>query len=349
MSCRRVLFAKELLCSGRACHVSHVDTLLCYRQSSGHDSTEDAKAALQLALLKAANGPLFGVSKPDRQRCPVLEVVDLRTTSSTLIWQQQGQRRGGACRAPALAAVEEVVLPVGVAEEAEVAIVAVESEVTAVVHDGTEGAAVVAVKAASCVVTSSGVEDSAAPTVRPESCVGGNATCRYAPTAEAVVDALCEEVAASARGTNSNYEVVTTDDKSAGPVSSWVPVTPPGGAIAEGSTVESISVQKCHYIFGSITHPAYGDKAGEFAATVGTHLEKVRLACRGVGSEQASAGSTLLMVTAQDTLQPVLALMARKRALSKNTLATAMWGADDELRLRELRKHNLAYLAVEIL
>eukprot|EP01032_Pedospumella_encystans_P015402 gene15402-17618_t len=44
--------------------------------AKGHDSTEDAKAALQLALLKGANGPLFGVKNPDQQRFPLMSVLD---------------------------------------------------------------------------------------------------------------------------------------------------------------------------------------------------------------------------------------------------------------------------------
>lgn len=110
-----------------------------------------------------------------------------------------------------------------------------------------------------------------------------------------------------------------------------------------------MAVQKCSYLLGHISHPAAAAGAdGAFVAEVKGYLERIREACRDASKGSESAGSALILVTAQDTLQPVLALMTRKRALSKNTMATAMWGAADELRLREMKKHNLAYLAVDI-
>ena len=53
---------------------------------SGHDSVEDAKCAMQLALLKAANGAMFGVKNADQMRYPVLSVLDQATTNSWLFW-----------------------------------------------------------------------------------------------------------------------------------------------------------------------------------------------------------------------------------------------------------------------
>lgn len=53
-----------------------------------HDSIEDAKATLQLALLKMEKGPLFGIKDPEQQKIPLLQQLDESKTQSMLCWQE---------------------------------------------------------------------------------------------------------------------------------------------------------------------------------------------------------------------------------------------------------------------
>jgi hypothetical protein len=126
--------------------------------------------------------------------------------------------------------------------------------------------------------------------------------------------------------------------------------------------VEALSVPKNRYLFGNICYHAAGSGSGngngaavsaeeseKFAHDLRAQVQRVRDACSALSAEGTSAGSTLLLVTAQDSLQPVLALMQRKRLLSRAAMATAMWSPEDELRLREARKHNLAFMCAAVL
>jgi DNA polymerase III epsilon subunit-like protein len=54
----------------------------------GHDSVEDARAALQLALLKAEKGPTFGVKNTDAARVSLCSQF-LEGTSTLLAWQRE--------------------------------------------------------------------------------------------------------------------------------------------------------------------------------------------------------------------------------------------------------------------
>ena len=279
---------------------------------SGHDSTEDAKAALQLALLKAANGPLFGVRKPDFQRCALLGVLDGQTTAALLVWQQ------GATEpvAPTLPVVngtdagqnendDAVMLPVG------------------------------------AVAAGSG-PDAVADFVA-QSCIGGNAELRAVSSMEQAVCTVCAHLTVDVKQQHLQHAVATTDDKAAGAISSWVPA-----AEVSAAKVEQVQVPRSQYVFANLVHPteAKGDRAVDFAVDV---KEKIQRICDAVVAGDAPAGSTLLVVTAQDSAQPVMALLQRRRTLSRATLSTTMWTPAEELQLRELRKHNLAYMGTKII
>jgi hypothetical protein len=57
---------------------------------------------------------------------------------------------------------------------------------------------------------------------------------------------------------------------------------------------------------------------------------------------------TLLLITVQDSIQPVVELLQRKRLVMRNPMASAVWGPQDEMRLKDLRRHNLAYMCAKI-
>jgi hypothetical protein len=57
----------------------------------------------------------------------------------------------------------------------------------------------------------------------------------------------------------------------------------------------------------------------------------------------------LLLVTSQSTIEPVLELLKKKRLCLKNSMSTMIWSAAKELQLKELRKHNLAYLHATVI
>ena len=52
----------------------------------GHDSVEDAKAALNLALLKAEKGPMFGVKDAEGERVPLAGLFPADRTQTLLAW-----------------------------------------------------------------------------------------------------------------------------------------------------------------------------------------------------------------------------------------------------------------------
>lgn len=68
------------------------------------------RAALQLALLKADNGPLFGVCGRKGMadaRIPLLEQVDMRSVSAAaLFWQTSSRTTASSAAAAPLASVE---------------------------------------------------------------------------------------------------------------------------------------------------------------------------------------------------------------------------------------------------
>lgn len=338
----------------------------------GHDSTEDAKAALQLAMLKAANGPLFGVKKPDQQRCPVLGVLDSDTTDAVLFWQDK--KRVG---------VNAKVLETDQTKIAKsiIEVVAVNANICENVEAHVkQSASALSISATAAAV----IEEEIGHSVNlADVCVGGNATSRVVNTSWEVVNGICGEIRSRR---SSCFSISTTDDKSAGPVASWVgkatcaptcQTVAVDGVKSFAKAVEcSLSVPKCMYFFGNLTHPTVtsyaaatvattasssastvlagqsvlSEKEKEFASTLNAQIEKIRAICAEDSSNpHLGSGNTLLLVTAQDSLDPVLSLLHRKRTLSRATMATAMWSAEEEMNLREMRKHNIAYLSASVL
>jgi hypothetical protein len=124
---------------------------------------------------------------------------------------------------------------------------------------------------------------------------------------------------------------------------------------AQEFTVEALAVPKNRYLFGNICYHAASstkdasEESDTFAHDLRAQIQRVRDACSALSAAGPAGGSTLLLITAQDSLQPVWALMQRKRLLSRAAMATAMWSPDDELRLREARKHNLAFMCASVL
>ena len=57
----------------------------------------------------------------------------------------------------------------------------------------------------------------------------------------------------------------------------------------------------------------------------------------------------LIIITSQVTIEPVLELLKKKRLCLKNSMSTMIWSATKELQLKELKKHNLAYLHATVI
>lgn len=336
-------YSSVLGISSKASYISYI-----FAYPAGHDSTEDARAALQLAMLKVTNGPLFGVRKPDQQRCPVLGVLDAATTSAVLVWQSAASTGAAAVQTSATAVTSTVTTEVTTTPESTTV-----STTLAVVLESESHSV-------------GGAEGNANSSHSPESCVGGNAVIRHASSAAQVVELLCEELTTSPSEAALHHEVTTTDDKAAGPISSWVPAESSNSSstctvaapAAPEVTVEALAVPKNRYLFGNICYHAAssGNDAAEsaqedeqFAHDLRAQIQRIRDACTTLSAAGPSGGSTLLLITAQDSLQPVLALMQRKRLLSRATMAAAMWSPEEELRLREARKHNLAFMCASVL
>lgn len=261
----------------------------------------------------------------------MLEVLDPQITSTVLVWQGSGEGK-----TPDIAGADEVVVV-----EAEAAV----SVQLAGTQDDRVTTAAVAVRTEVSTGGVSAEESATGPAAMPQCLMGGNAVIHRADSCDEVVLRLCEEITSPSDPAQLSYEVRTLEDKSAGPVSSWVEVEP---SRLDGASVVAVQVPKCRYLFGHIAHP--GDQASaEFASTLRAQIDQIRTAAGATAASSAQAGSTLLLVTAQDSLEPVLALLQRRRTLSRNTMATAMWSAQDELQLKEQRKHNLAFLTAAII
>lgn len=203
----------------------------------------------------------------------------------------------------------------------------------------------------------------------PESCAGGNAVTLHSPSAEKVICAICSHVEKHHREGRC-FEVTTVEDKSAGPVSSWVDKThinadpvPSSAAGAPTDTsnttsaadrVQVIKVPQRCFIFGHIAYTAAPHSGPcpenkEFSNDLRTQIDRIRAAVAASDAACSHAPGTLLLVTAQESLHPVLALIKRKRLLGKATMAAAMWSAEEELFLKDRRKHNLAYMSATII
>lgn len=70
------------------------------RDAGGHSSIEDAKAAMQLAKLKAQNGPDFGVKSPDHMREPLISQVSNSSFKAGFFWLAADNATGSAAVPP---------------------------------------------------------------------------------------------------------------------------------------------------------------------------------------------------------------------------------------------------------
>lgn len=297
---------------------------------AGHDSTEDAKAALQLALLKGANGPLFGVKNPDQQRFPLMSVLDPVSTDAVLVWV--GEKT-------AEKALEKAIKSNIIGDDSCIVRTAIS------VHEEEEpsqtGATVPITTSVATTVASAG-DATGVSSCGPDSCTGGTARSQQVTNNADALAALCAQISAPACETDA-YTVHTTEDKSLGPISSWV--SNPRHA-DNNNNIQTVSVPKRKYLFANLKYPA--SESDAFASEFKAQIDHVRATIAAADTAHGHMAGTLLVVTAQETHAPVLALIQRKRVLSKASMATAMWSSEDELKLKELRKHNLAYMAAAI-
>jgi len=184
------------------------------------------------------------------------------------------------------------------------------------------------------------VDASAVFSCGPDSCTGGTARSHQVTNNADALTALCAQLSAPACE-NDAYTVHTTEDKSLGPISSWV-----SNSRHTDSNTQVVSVPKRKYLFANLKHPA--SESDAFASELKAQIDHIRSTIAAADAAQGNMAGTLLVVTAQESHAPVLALIQRKRVLSKATMAAAMWSAEDEMKLKELRKHNLAYMAAAI-
>jgi len=242
-----------------------------------------------------------------------MSVLDPVSTQSVLVWTGEGSKSSGSS-----------VSSGGVVKEVREVVVA----------EGSGGSASVAA------ITTTVVADTTTTSYGADSCVGGNARTVCVDSNATAIATLCAQLSSPAD--RETYTVSTTEDKSLGPISSWV-----SNPRAAGPDVKSIQVPKKRYLFARLEH-ASGAESDSFPAELRKQIESIRATIVAADAERGQSSGTLLLVTAQESLSHVLALIQRKRVLSKATMAAAMWSADDELRLRELRKHNLAFMTTAI-
>lgn len=332
---------------------------------------------MQLALLKAANGPLFGVKNPDQQRYPLMGLLDHGTSNAALIWHTLApvqNVRSLPMLARADIAVDGGNAVVAQREEAEDPECVVDDDTeplpleqdhstTVTVQESsthtetTAGETESTCALSSCVTTVGGHSATGETTEHhsaygPESCAGGNAVTLHSPCGDDVITSICHHVEMHQREAK-YFEVCTVDDKSAGPVSSWVEKTHIDAHKSADATVEVIKVPQRCFVFGHIAYSevrcgACGEN-GAFVTNLRAQIERIRAAVVAADETCSQAPGTLLLVTVQESLQPVLAMIKRKRLLSKATMAAAMWTAAEELLLKDRRKHNLAHMCATII
>eukprot|EP01036_Dinobryon_divergens_P026750 gene26750-35432_t len=274
------------------------------RGNNGHDSTEDARAALQLALLKADNGPLFGVCGRKGMadaRIPLLEQVDMQSVSAAALFWQTSSRTTVSPAAAPLASVETSTTTEG----------PVESNDSAGPED---------IKDSGQVGWKSG--ESLIPRYVMERCIGGGAIApRSLGDCALTVAAACEFL--SERRLQWQRED-SSDDVTELRRKDFCHVTVQLGSNA-GSQEKSAD---------NTDSAAAGDKRGELATVVRQLRDSVSLGQGpGGGGERV-----VLIVTSQPGLGRLQQLLAMRQRCMTHPMSSLVWTQDRERELAEESK-----------